>query len=664
MPLLSCCRDLLALTLLLCSPLAAQSFDSTWTDFLYPGGDGAAGEKWIAIRVVDKLSGEPIPRAELLLMAESNAPIGGEPIQAWRGVADEDGFLSMRVDKGAEEYQPWAWLCVRAPGYCQHMRMGSFDDLVVALSPSVAVPVQIRDWRNQPVAGALVGFCAGCGHTPDLVHGVTGPGGIATLPGVDLLEGIADFYVVHPELVLGYDSPTWFPGEQPLVMRLGAGVAHRGIVVDHEGVPVAGAAVGLSTVHRGPWALTKADGTFCVSGLDSATDLTVQHGNRKVIFACMGTDGLRLQLPKPNGERTVVVEVGQDAYALDAERQEQRENLREQREAAWPKVFVRTVGMPADGSVRMRTRHKTFDLDDAISLGQPVPIPDEEFCFELHGDYDCVRVIDGDREQALRDGLVRLRWFADTIVEGRIIDEDGHAQRATVRIEPLLTNPDGFQAVEVEVEGALSIPTTLEGYYLLVIRERLTGAVRKMPIELPPRGDEVFFDLGDVCLCERSQLTVFAPDGTAFEQGKVQLHRLGFRSETFDLSNDQWWGPDLQAGDCVTLAAALEPPADLDAKRIVDVPSRFLIEGTGPWTFQQHAGEMLIEVDADGASVGVTVGEHHLALDGSTLLRGLKPGMHHVFVSGIGRRSAIVDIEVPAAGKGRAHLKMALPPRQ
>ena len=67
--------------------------------------------------------------------------------------------------------------------------------------------------------------------------------------------------------------------------------------------------------------------------------------------------------------------------------------------------------MPRDGSVKLRTKHKSYDLDDLISLGRPVPIPGEEFIFELSGDDDCVRIIMGNREQALQDGLVRLHWL-------------------------------------------------------------------------------------------------------------------------------------------------------------------------------------------------------------------------------------------------------------
>ena len=188
--------------------------------------------------------------------------------------------------------------------------------------------------------------------------------------------------------------------------------------------------------------------------------------------------------------------------------------------------------------------------------------------------------------------------------------------------------------------------------------------MRKLPIDIPRRGDDVVLDLGDLCLRERSQLTVLAPDGTAFTKGEVLMRRLGFSDWAFEFANEQWWGPDLLAGDCLMLAAELAPPPDLAGVRVVDVALRFRVAGEGPWTFQQHGGELLLEIDADGANCGATVGEHYVDLTKPTLLRGLQPGTHQVFVSGVGRRSAIVEIEVPGQGKGRAQLKMALPPRQ
>lgn len=655
------CRDILALTFFLGS-LASQAPQPMWTDTIYPGGDDVADQRWVAIRIVDKLTGKPLPQAEILLIAEASAPIAGELTFSRREVADDDGFISIRVDKGAEDYKPWGWLCVRAPGYCQHMRMGAFDDEVIELSPSVDVPVQIRNWRDEPVSGALVGFCGGCGHTPDLVHGTTGPTGIVTLPGVDLLQGIRDFYVVHPELKLGYTSRAWSPSKQPAVIRLRPGIPHRGIIVDENGMPIAGAAVGFPDVHRGPWARTKGDGTFEVCGLDWATDLQVQHDDRKAIFSCIGTEGLRLQypLPDPEGRKTVVVPVSDEEYERRNERRDRRAELLELREAVWQKVIVRTVGFPEGGSVEMLTKFKRYELDDLIAAGKPIAIPDDEFVFELTADEHCEKIIIGNREQALRDGVVRLHWHRDTMIEGRAVNEHGESISARVTIDNLHYNDDA--SIETDVEGGISIPAKAQGLHWLTVRARYSGAIRKMPIELPPRGDDVFVDVGKIVVREESQLNVLGPDGEKLTSGTVFAQRLGFRDWDFTYENDQWWGPDLQHGDYIVIASKRAAPEDVG--EVVDVPSRFKIEGAGPWSLRQHAGQILFDIDAAGAQVGATIGEHHVTLAKPTLVRGLKPGTHKVFLSATGRRSAVIEVEVPGSRGQRAELRLALPARK
>jgi len=656
-------QAIVAGSLLATGSLLAQAPQPTWVDRDHPGSEGAPDERWVRIRVVDKFSGQPISRAELLLIAEKDLA-GGDPIDGWSEYSDDDGFISARVDKGALEYRPWNWLCLRAPGYGQHMRMGGFDDEVVELSPGIAVPVQIRDWRNDPVEGALVGFCAGCGHTPDLVHGHTSENGLVTLPGIDLLQGIADFYVAHPDLVLGYDSPDWLPSKHPLVMRLAPGIAHRGVVVDHLGAPVPGALVGLAMVHRGPWTRTKSDGSFETSGFDQTIDLRVLHGGRKTIFGGVATDGLRLQLPKPTDEMTVVVEQPADVYARHKEAAAQRDAIYEQSKATWPTVTVRTVGMPKDGSVSMRTRRERFDLDELISTGRPVPIPDGEYVWELSGDGWCSRIIRGDRERALRDGIVRLRWYQDTLIEGRIVDASGRPLDASVHIEPLGGREGGQAPAKKLVNGAISMPVTKQGVHMLVVHEQWSGAKRKVLVDLPPRGDEVFVDVGTIIISEQSPVRIHGPDGEPLKDGEVRLHRLGFHEMPFEQINSQWWGPDLRSGDYIEIASELDAPKGVDVEEVFDVPSRFQVEGQGPWTFRQHDGQLLIDIDADGVNVGVTIGRHFFTVDQPTLLRGLPAGTHRVFLSATGRRSASVDVDVPPARAGIRTLKMALPARQ
>ncbi|MCK5941559.1 MAG: hypothetical protein KAI24_06290, partial [Planctomycetes bacterium] len=415
-----------------CALVPAQHDDPTLLDFVAPQGglvpkpaDG--GERWFACRVVDAITGEGIPAAEVLLLAESATPIAGElPVQM-RAEADYDGFVSIRVDAGAENYRPWGWLCVRAAGYGQSMRMGMFDDPIVRLMPGVSVPVQVRDWRDQPVADVLVGFCSGCGHTPDLVHGRTGADGVVTLPGVDIHNGIADFYLVHPDLDLGYLSPTWYPGRRPMVLRAGVGVVHRGVVVDDRGRPVAGAAVGMSTVHRGPWTRTQPDGSFTLCGLDGLADLWVHTDGRRLLFEANGTTGLHLRVPPPpaGGDQEPGKEPTVQVFDLEPEQrarlEQQREHedaIAEARERAWPRVPVRVVGGTESVSVELRTATQSWDLDDAIASGEPVALPDGEFVFRMTAG-ESLRIVPGDRAAAVADGVVRLRWFAPTRIEGR-----------------------------------------------------------------------------------------------------------------------------------------------------------------------------------------------------------------------------------------------------
>ena len=69
-------------------------------------------------------------------------------------------------------------------------------------------------------------------------------------------------------------------GQLPTVLRADPGIAHRGVVVDPSGRPVAGASVGASTVHRGPWTRTAADGSFTLDDLDA--------GSKRVLVTALG----------------------------------------------------------------------------------------------------------------------------------------------------------------------------------------------------------------------------------------------------------------------------------------------------------------------------------------------------------------------------------------
>jgi hypothetical protein len=276
-------------------------------------------QKWIATRVLDASTGAPIAGAELLLIAESNHPMRGEMWWQMRAVADAEGFVRLRADKQAPGFQPWGWCVVRAPGYGTVSEMGHAPGAITRLARGLEAPIRVLDWRGNPVAGALVGLCGGCGHTPDLVHGRTDGNGLVVLPDVDPHNGIADLYVEHPELDLGYYGIQWLPGESPMAFVVPPAAAYRGTVVDADGKPVVGAFVGVPRVHRGPWTRTGPDGTFLLCGADERPDFLVHIGERELIFEGPPEFPCRLVVPPPSGEPVQIVNLPRPAAPVPAD---------------------------------------------------------------------------------------------------------------------------------------------------------------------------------------------------------------------------------------------------------------------------------------------------------------------------------------------------------
>ena len=641
-----------------------------------PAGDAIqyaeSGEARLACLIVDGVTGAPIPGAEVLLLAEANTPIAAELPIAMRFVADDDGLVTGRVDKGAEDYRPWSWICARADGYGQRMEMRSFDEAVVRLSPGGVVPIVVRDWRDQPVADVLVGFCSGCGHTPDLTYGRTGRDGSLTLTGVDLKAGIADFYLVHEELDMGYLSPDWSPGRGPLVLRTGPGLAHRGVVVDEQGAPVAGVAVGTSTVHRGPWARTGQDGSFVLCGLDFRADLWVHVDGRRVLFETEGVEGIRLQLPPRAGDN----EEGVQVVDLTDERRAQLEAARERdrdlaaaRELAWPRVPVRGVGLPADAVVTMGVRGRTWELDEALATGAPVALPDGEFYFFIAAE-DTRRMVRGDRAAAVAAGSVRLRWFGPTRIEGRVVDERGEPLVGRAFVAPPGGAPSEDLSEWVELQGALSLPTTRTGPSWLYVESADHPGRRIVSVDLPPRGDDVFVDVGEVVVGGQPAHRFERSDGTPLEEGTVQVLRAGWVdcagwSWQFEADAEGYfWLPDLQPGDALLVRSRLPSAGDLRGAEVVELPSRFVIGDVVPEVFTMHGGEARVEVDAPGAEVHAyaTFGDRVVPLDGATVVRGLEVRDYRVLVGGDLREGLAADVEVvaPTAEVARPVLRATL----
>lgn len=260
-------------------------------------------ETWQACRVVDAVTGAPIVGAELSLVDEAQTPMPGKMWSKRTAKSDADGFLWVRSD----DVKKFGWMILRAPGYGVASAETVVPSLVWALSPAVDVPVELRDWLGRPIAEAGIGWCVGCGHTPDVVNTRTDGKGQAVVRGVDPNNDIADLYPEGPELSLGdYGRVDWVPGAPPAIVRVPRGMPVRGKLTFADGKPAVGAFVGVGEVHRGPWAEVAADGTFEIQGVSGETDLLVLVGKQKVLFERPdGEQPFALQLPelpKPAGD--------------------------------------------------------------------------------------------------------------------------------------------------------------------------------------------------------------------------------------------------------------------------------------------------------------------------------------------------------------------------
>ena len=101
-----------------------------------------------------------------------------------------------------------------------------------------------------------------------------------------------------------------------------------------------------------------------------------------------------------------------------------------------------------------------------------------------------------------------------------------------------------------------------------------------------------------------------------------------------------------------------------DAVKVIDLPSRFVLRGEGPWQLRQHGGELQLDVRTENAtetSPVVTIGDRLVHLHERTVLRGLAPGSHELFLAAPEHQSARVRVTVEASG--RQPLRVTLPAR-
>lgn len=629
------------LAILLCAgSLAAQTV--TIADDLFPGAvDGDVAP--LLTRLVDDLSGEPIAGGEVFLVRESKTPIAGEFWFTYRGKSDADGFV--RIPRPGA--LPWHWQVMKHPQLGVAER-SDYVEPIWRIGRTFDVPLEVQDWAGRPAAGARIGFCGGCGHSPDIANTTAAANGFAVLRGIDPQQDIRDLYVQHPGLNVYYDSVRWRPGEPPMVVRCGFGPVLSGTVVDFGGKPVAGAFVRGGGFHRGPWGKTAADGTFTILGCapNESPNQVVLPDGREVYFQARSRSPVTLRLNDPaDGDNEGTVEMpAETAVPLP--------------------LPPRRVRVQVDGAPSAETHL------DVHYPGMPEPTADDvDIEIPANGPFVLtVRAggLDGAHERrftfadgaAVPDRLV-VRWVPDVRVVGRAVDAMGKPLSVRARWRSRWSDDADDQGKWIARPEGIDVVAEAAGWALLEVQPQDASGGRRLAwVLLPEPGQQERVDLGTVVVGAPARLHVVDAGGAPLPAARVSFARPGWQevgqSLRWPLAADgSWSGPDLREGD--TIVVQRDAPA---------VPFRTVLQGEGPWQITPPAGALDLDVvGADGAPLSATVvlGDHYaLADNGHFALRGLPLGPMRCYVSAPGHRSAIVDATVTAAG---GELRVELPPR-
>jgi hypothetical protein len=634
-----------AVFLLLPAALAAQTI--RFVDDLYPGGSTRYADDELARRLVDDLTGEPVVGAEVFVLAESETPIAGRFWFLRRAVSDADGFVRISPEPG----EKWHLQVVRSERHGTASQPGA-GDWIWRLGRAFDVPVLVRDWRGEPVGGALVGFCGGCGHTPDLANATTGPDGVGILRGIDPWNDIRDVYVQHPGTGLGYESIRWHPGDPPSIVDTRWSVPMTGRVVDHTGAPVAAAFVAALDVHRGPWAETAKDGTFTMLGGDpaiGASHVRLADG-REVWFATPKRYPVTLRLPDPDGDDPHEGTIDVEEFDHEAVPATRRVALR--LEGA-PGLQV-SVDYPGAPEQRSKGTHEVevpvqgpfvFWLWTERDHGQPWA---RAFAFGGIGE--------------LPEEPVELRYWAPTRVRGRAVDATGQPAAVRVRVRAAWAGDDDEPFQEC-ADGTFDVPAWASGLSLLEVAPLRADLCRRLVwVRLPLRGDDQRVDLPAVHLSEAPQVHVFGADGQPLRSATVGFQRAGLQEpgqvRRYPLDERGGWsGPDLAVGD--TLVVVAEPDA---------VPFRHVVTAAEPLRLVVPHGVVRLAVrDEHGAGLAATVivRDHEDETDdsGRLELRGLPDGETTLWVSAPGRRTAVVTTTARSREAAGEPIVVVLPPR-
>lgn len=624
---------------------AAAQDTTTVVDTLFPGA--VAGDRGpLLTRLVDDLTGEPIAGADVFLIGERNTPIAGEFWWVHRGKSDAEGFV--RIDRPNGD-RDWGWWVVRHPD--RGTVSGDDHEPVLRIGRTFDVPVRILDWMGRPAPGAQIGLCGGCGHSPDLVNATADSNGIAVLRGIDPHQDIADLYVQHPGLDLGYESVDWYPGNGPFDLQCDFGPAMSGKVVDHRGMPVANAFVGNPYVHRGPWTRTTANGGFLLLGASSAEGphQVVLADGRKIHFPGAGSHPVTLQLPDladPEAHYGTI-----DVPELEVPEVATREVRVEVLQAPsakmsfWAKWPHRTEqGEAEPGHVLVpRTGPFVLEVDDDDDDDDPRGGGSRTFPFT--------------DASIVGDPLV-VSWTPNARVIGRAVDAAGAPLWVGARWRSSWSGTSDHEERNLRAfsDGRFDF-ANLPGLGLLeLVPDRQELRPRFVWVTVPEIGRPTL-DLGAIVFGGPPQLAVVDEKGLPLPGATVGFARAGLQRAGSVLgwplaADGTWQGPDLRAGD------AIEVQADESS-----LPFRTVLVGDGPWTITPPRGELHVQiVDPDGQPIegGITFRDRFVEANGEATLRGLPVGQVRLHVGARGHRSAVVET---AATPTVRTVRVTLPPR-
>lgn len=584
-------------------------------------------------RVVDDLTGAPIAGANVYFIKEVDTPIAGEFWYTRKVTTDEGGWLRAPV---ADIQDQWHMQVLRHKDYGVAARHGT-GDFIWRIGRPFDVPVRILDWQGKPAAGAKVGFCMGCGHTPDLANAVTDSDGIAILRGIDPHGDIGDVYVQRVGLGLGYDSIRWNPGEYPEAIACRWSPAMTGTVVDHNGKPVSGVFVAALSVHRGPWAKTRVDGTFTLLGgraETGASHVRTPEG-REVWFDEPRRYPVTLRLPDPFAKAPnhgVIVQPPGNQIVPDTRKVRIQLHGHESlmARADWP-------GRP-----------KSTDSDDE-ELSVPSSGP-----FVIH-----VYMTDGPsgrpsrRSFAFADASelpkepVALAYYDATRVVGEIVDVSGDPVPARVCLRESWRVSDLHDSPGLKAATNFSLSTWQTGLSLVeIVPEAAELQPRLAWVMLPARGDKRRLDLGRLVVSRQAPLRVVGERDEALPGAEVTFARAGLQevahARRFPLSADgAWLGPDLRAGDAIVVRRTKDA-----------VPFRKVLQGNGPWTLRAPAGSLQLDVTCAAGPKDITVtctfGDYEYRWRSGKPLVGLPSGPLRCYVSAPGHKTAVVDVTIGA----------------